>query len=136
MDSRLIFLHYLISIKTEGGTRTVSLGAQWLQTKVKGGPERQIRRFDRQGDAWELEVEYPEAGSRYIVEKGSIAVDGISLTIAALKRSNAFSVAIIPHTFENTNLKAAKAGVPVNIEFDVLAKYVENLIKPYAIRND
>ena len=48
MDSRLIFLHYLISIKTEGGTRTVSLGAQWLQAKVKGGPERQIRRFDRQ----------------------------------------------------------------------------------------
>jgi len=90
-----------------------------------------IRQFDRQGDAWELEVEYPEAGSRYIVEKGSIAVDGISLTIAALKRSNAFSVAIIPHTFENTNLKAAKAGVPVNIEFDVLAKYVENLITPY-----
>ncbi len=81
--------------------------------------------------AVQCEVEYPEAGSRYIVEKGSIAVDGISLTIAALKRSNAFSVAIIPHTFENTNLKAAKAGVPVNIEFDVLAKYVENLITPY-----
>ena len=48
MDSRLIFLHYLKSIKTEGGTRTVSLGAQWLQTKVKGESERQIRRFVRQ----------------------------------------------------------------------------------------
>ena len=48
MDSRLIFLHYLKSIKTEGGTRTVSLGAQWLQTGVKGDPERQIRRVDRQ----------------------------------------------------------------------------------------
>ena len=48
MDSRLIFLHYLKSIKTEGGTRTVSLGAQWLQTKVKGDPERQIRRVVRQ----------------------------------------------------------------------------------------
>ena len=44
MDSRLIFLHYLISIKTEGGTRTVSSGAQWLQSRVKGDPERQIRR--------------------------------------------------------------------------------------------
>ena len=48
MDSRLIFLHYLVSIKTEGGTRTVSLGAQWLQTKVKGDPERKIRRVVRQ----------------------------------------------------------------------------------------
>jgi hypothetical protein len=48
MDSRLIFLHYLISIKTEGGTRTVSPGAQWLQTRVKGDSERQIRRVGRQ----------------------------------------------------------------------------------------
>jgi riboflavin synthase len=95
-----------------------------------------IRRFDRQGDAWILEVEFPAAGSRYIVEKGSIAVDGISLTVASLVGANAFSVAIIPHTFENTNLRNAKAGDPVNLEFDVLAKYVENLIKPYATRND
>jgi hypothetical protein len=48
MDSRLTFLHYLNSIKTDGGTRTVSLGAQWLQSKVKGDPERQIRRVVRQ----------------------------------------------------------------------------------------
>jgi hypothetical protein len=48
MDSRLIFLHYLVSIKTDGGTRTVSLGAQWLQSRVKGDPERQIRRVVRQ----------------------------------------------------------------------------------------
>ena len=48
MDSRLIFLHYLKSIKTEGGTRTVSPGAQWLQTRVKGDPERKIRRVVRQ----------------------------------------------------------------------------------------
>ena len=48
MDSRLIFLHYLVSIKTEGGTRTVSLGAQWFQSKVKGDLERQIRQVVRQ----------------------------------------------------------------------------------------
>ena len=48
MDSRLIFLHYLISIKTDGGTQTESLEAQWLQIQVKGDPERQIRRVDRQ----------------------------------------------------------------------------------------
>ena len=74
--------------------------------------------------------------ARYIIEKGSIAVDGISLTVASLKGSGVFSVAIIPHTFENTNLKAAKPGNSVNLEFDVLAKYVENLIKTHAIRND
>jgi riboflavin synthase len=93
-----------------------------------------IDKFDRQGDAWNLEIAYPASASRYLVEKGSIAVDGISLTVASLG-SGVFSVAIIPHTFENTNLKMARTGDPVNLEFDVLAKYVENLIKPYAVRN-
>ena len=95
-----------------------------------------IRRFDREGDEWNLEVEYPDFASRYIVEKGSIAVDGISLTVASLQGSSVFSVAIIPHTFENTNLKAARTNDPVNLEFDILAKYVDNLLKPYAIRSD
>src|SRR5205823_9526645 len=79
-----------------------------------------IRGFDREGDAWNLEIEFPEAGSRYIVEKGSIAVDGISLTVASLRGLSAFSVAIIPHTFENTNLKSAKPDAPVNLEFDIV----------------
>ena len=95
-----------------------------------------IRRFDRESDAWNLEVEYPEFETRYIIEKGSITVDGISLTVASLKGSGVFSIAIIPHTFENTNLQAAKPGNPVNLEFDVLAKYVENLIKTHAIHKD
>ena len=94
-----------------------------------------IQRFDRQDDAWNLEIDYPETASRYIVEKGSVAVDGISLTVASLKDSRIFSVAIIPHTFDNTNLRAARANDEVNLEFDVLAKYIENLLKPYAIRN-
>ena len=93
-----------------------------------------IRQFTRQGDAWDLEVEYAEAASRYLVEKGSIAVDGISLTITSLRGSNVFSVAIIPHTFENTNLKAVTPNGPVNLEFDILAKYVENMVKAYAVR--
>jgi riboflavin synthase len=96
-----------------------------------------IAAFEREGDSWDLEVEYPEAAGRYIVEKGSIAIDGISLTVASLRGRRALSVAIIPHTFENTNLKTAKAGDPVNLEFDVLAKYVENLLsKTHAVRND
>ncbi len=93
--------------------------------------------FKREGDAWDLQVEYPESAARYIVEKGSIAVDGISLTVASLRGGRVFSVAIIPHTFENTNLKAAEAGDPVNLEFDILAKYVENLLsRTHAVRND
>src|SRR5579862_3659547 len=94
-----------------------------------------IRRFDRQGDAWNLEVEYPQTAAPYIVEKGSIAVDGISLTVANLLPSNVFSVAIIPHTFENTNLRTVQPGAALNLEFDVVAKYIENLLKPYAVRN-
>ena len=95
-----------------------------------------IASFSREGDAWDLSVEYPTSAARYIVEKGSIAVDGISLTVASLQGPRLFSVAIIPHTFENTNLRAVKAGDPVNLEFDVVAKYVENLLsKTHAIRN-
>ena len=64
---------------------------------------------------------------RYCVEKGSITVDGVSLTIAAL-RGDAFEVALIPHTLEVTTLGAAEPGAEVNLEVDVLAKYVEKLI--------
>ena len=61
MDSRLTFLHYLKSIKTDGGTRTVSLGAQWLQSRVKGDPERQIRRVVRQENPLRrVEVSVPQ----------------------------------------------------------------------------
>jgi len=95
-----------------------------------------IQLFERQGDAWNLELEYPETDKRYLVQKGSIAVDGISLTVASFPRANIFSVAIIPHTFENTNLRTARVNDPVNLEFDVLAKYIETLLKPYAVRND
>ena len=86
-----------------------------------------IRSFDRDGDNWNLQVEFPEKAARYIVEKGSIAIDGISLTVAALKPP-VLEVAIIPHTFENTNLRHARAGDTVNLEFDVIAKYVERML--------
>ena len=64
---------------------------------------------------------------RYVVEKGSIAVDGISLTVASVTDER-FSVALIPETLERTNLGAAAPGQPVNLEVDVLAKYVEKLV--------
>ena len=95
-----------------------------------------VRSFERHDDSWDLEVDFPADNARYIVEKGSIAVDGISLTVATLRGSNAFSIAIIPHTLDNTNLQAATAGDRVNLEYDVVAKYVESMLKPYAIRNN
>jgi riboflavin synthase len=69
---------------------------------------------------------------RYCVEKGSITVDGVSLTIAGL-RGDAFEVALIPHTLEVTTLGALEAGDEVNLEVDVLAKYVERLLNPDTI---
>ncbi|HZI99018.1 MAG TPA: riboflavin synthase [Gemmatimonadaceae bacterium] len=86
-----------------------------------------IRSFTREGDSWNLQVELSPDALRYVVEKGSIAIDGISLTVAAIK-SSVVEVAIIPHTFENTNLRHAKAGDTVNIEYDVIAKYVERML--------
>jgi len=64
------------------------------------------------------------------VEKGSITVNGVSLTVVDSKK-NAFSVAIIPYTYENTNFKEIVEGSEVNLEFDIIGKYVKNLMKPY-----
>ena len=80
------------------------------------------------GNDRRLEIELPAAFSRYVVLKGSIAVNGISLTVAEiLPRS--FVVWIIPHTVANTNLAQAKPGELVNLEFDLLAKYVERILQ-------
>jgi riboflavin synthase len=69
----------------------------------------------------------PAAVLRYVVEKGSITVDGISLTVAGV-RDDAFEIAVIPHTLAVTTLGARQPGDPVNLEVDVVAKYVERLL--------
>ena len=74
-----------------------------------------------------LVVEVPDELLRYCVEKGPIAIDGVSLTVAAL-RSDSLEVALVPHTLEVTTLGALRPGDPVNLEVDVLAKYVERLV--------
>jgi len=79
------------------------------------------------GGAGEWSFFLPDALARYVVEKGSIAVDGISLTVARLLPGK-FSVAIIPMTVSVTNLGEKRVGDPVNLEVDILAKYVENLL--------
>ncbi len=78
---------------------------------------------------WWLSVRVPRDLTRYMIHKGSICLDGISLTIAAL-RDDVVSTAIIPHTYENTNLRARKPGDRVNVEVDLIAKYVEKLFRP------
>jgi riboflavin synthase len=93
----------------------------------------EIVHLRRSGEAADLEVAVPPGLERYLVEKGSVAVDGISLTVSAL-RARGFSVAVIPYTLEHTNLRAARPGDRVNLEMDVIAKYVERLLAPASSR--
>jgi riboflavin synthase len=80
------------------------------------------------GNYW-LRVRAPEALDRYLVEKGSIAIDGISLTIARLDPGPVIGITIIPHTYAHTTLGTALPGSALNIEVDVLAKHVEKLLE-------
>ena len=82
---------------------------------------------------WWLKLQIPAGLDRYLVHKGSIAIDGISLTIAALD-GPVLGVAIIPHTYTHTTLSQAKPGTRLNIEVDVLAKHVEKLLTGTAAR--
>ncbi len=82
------------------------------------------------GDDWEFTFSLPNNVTRYVVEKGSIAVDGISLTVAD-RRENTITVAVIPATYELTTMSEMEPGDPVNVEVDVIAKYVERLLEGY-----
>jgi len=82
-----------------------------------------------EGDSRRLRFGLPAALARYVVEKGSVALDGISLTVAALG-DEWFEVAVIPHTWAVTNLAELSPGAQVNMEVDILAKYVERLLPP------
>ena len=78
----------------------------------------------------EFRFEAPAEFDRYLVDKGSVVVDGISLTVVNPK-DGVFSVWVIPHTAQNTNLSSRKVGDRINLEFDAIAKYVEKLVIPY-----
>src|SRR5215211_492180 len=79
------------------------------------------------GESWTVRINYPPEIGRYLVFKGSVAVEGISLTIAGLT-DNHFEIAIIPKTWEVTNLSHLSSGDEVNIEVDIIGKYVERLL--------
>lgn len=102
------------------------LGGHFVQGHVNGIGN--IQSILQKGKNWEITIKAPKELFRYMISEGSIAVDGISLTIAKLTDTT-FTVSIIPHTYENTVLYTKKIGDSVNIEVDMMAKYLENFIK-------
>jgi riboflavin synthase len=102
-------------------------GGHIVQGHVDGVGEVLGVRPEGEAEVWEFGA--PEAVLRYVVEKGSICVDGISLTVVALKDAS-FTVSILPQTRANTNLGEIGVGERVNLEADVIAKYVERLLGP------
>jgi riboflavin synthase len=86
----------------------------------------QVVRFEPAGDCWLLMVRAPHALSRYVAVKGSIAIDGVSLTINTVEQDT-FSMNLIPHTIEHTTLKHLGIGSRVNLEVDLIARYVERM---------
>ncbi|OFW78053.1 MAG: riboflavin synthase subunit alpha [Actinobacteria bacterium RBG_19FT_COMBO_70_19] len=107
-------------------TLSSRLGGHLVQGHVDGVGTVTGFETDETGGAW-LTVTAPEDLRRYLVEKGSVCVDGVSLTVAALV-GDSFSVALIPHTLDVTTLGVTHVGDPVNLEVDVIAKYVEALM--------
>ena len=107
-------------------TPSTRLGGHIVQGHVDGRGE--FLSAEEHGDFWTVRIGFPSEMARYMVYKGSIAVEGISLTIAALADKH-FDIAIIPKTWELTNLSTLSPGDPVNLEVDVIAKYVERMME-------
>lgn len=108
-------------------TPATRLGGHIVQGHVDA--RGQFTGVEDHGESWTLRIAYPKEIARYLVFKGSVAVEGISLTIAGLTDDH-FEIAIIPKTWEVTNLSHLKPGDEVNIEVDVLGKYIEKLLQP------
>jgi riboflavin synthase len=100
------------------------LGGHYVQGHVDG--VGRVRSLEPEGDGAQLTLDIPQELLRYCAEKGSLAVDGVSLTIAALG-DDTVEIALVPHTLAATTLGSLSTGAPVNLEVDVLAKYVERL---------
>lgn len=102
------------------------LGGHFVQGHVDGVGEVSSQR--REGDGWRVVIDVPNGLDRYLVEKGSVAVDGVSLTVAE-RSGSSFAVAIVPHTDDVTKFGDISVGTAVNIEVDMLGKYVERLMQ-------
>ncbi len=109
---------------------TARLSGHFVQGHVDGVGE--FLGLDPLGDDnWWLRIRIPHEIDRYLVHKGSVAIDGISLTIAGLE-ADTLSLAVIPHTYRNTTLAGYASGARINLECDVIAKHVEKLVAGYA----
>jgi riboflavin synthase len=86
-----------------------------------------IAKVEKKESSWVISVDFPEEFGKYVIPVGSIAIDGVSLTVARVEGST-FVVSIIPHTLEKTTLSEAEVGRKVNLEFDILGKYIEKLV--------
>ncbi len=94
-----------------------------------------VQRFEPVGESWELMVEAPRSLAKYLALKGSIVVNGVSLTVNRVVDTASgceFSINLIPHTIEVTTLKHLHAGAKVNLEIDLIARYVERMLSPAA----
>ena len=91
----------------------------------------EVLAVEQVGEDWRFTFSIPDGHGRYLVDKGSVTLDGISLTVAE-KRDEEFDVAIIPTTYELTTLSGKSVGDPIHLEVDVIAKYVENMLDGYA----
>jgi riboflavin synthase len=92
-----------------------------------------VELFEPVGESWELRVRSPKALAKFLAYKGSITVNGVSLTVnrvTDLADACEFSINLIPHTIENTTLGTLKAGSAVNLEVDLIARYVERMLTP------
>jgi riboflavin synthase len=112
--------------------RPMVLGGRLGGHLVQGHVDGVARVLDRTavGDGEEVRIELPAELARYVAEKGSVAVDGVSLTVAGVG-PGWFAVALVPHTLEVTTLGDRRPGDPVQLEVDVVAKYVERLVTPW-----
>lgn len=117
--------------------RSVTLGTRLCGHEVQGHVDGKgvLVSVEPDSDARRIEVEIADELARYCVEKGSIALDGISLTINGVtpvgNGRTRVAITIIPHTWDNTNLRDSRLGDEINVEVDVFAKYVEKLCQPY-----
>ncbi len=107
------------------------LGGHFVTGHIDG--VGRVVRWERSGQDWVLDIKAPGEVMRYVISKGSIAVDGISLTVAELLKSG-LRIWIIPHTLEVTNLRDRKPGQLVNLEADLVGKYVSHLIQQMKLR--
>ena len=114
-----------LELPTKAGAR---LGGHIVQGHVDGTGKLVSLLNIADGEDWQLEVDIPNEITKYVVFKGSIAIEGISFTVAKIEGTRV-RVAVIPHTYEATNLSVLKPGSLINIEADVLAKYAEKMLR-------